>query len=95
VIVDDFDLVALPLVPEETDTPLVVDPDAVLACALPFHACRKSATCRSSSLRVARLLGHSPESWIRMQEALDLWKLAQDPSRLKGIEPLPPSRIAA
>jgi hypothetical protein len=27
-------------------------------------------------------------------EALDLWKLAQDPSRLKGIEPLPPSRIA-
>ena len=45
--------------------------------------------------RIARLLGHSPESWIRMQEALDLWKLAQDPSRLKGIEPLPPSRIAA
>jgi plasmid maintenance system antidote protein VapI len=30
-----------------------------------------------------------------LQEALDLWKLAQDPSRLKGIEPLPPSRIAA
>jgi antitoxin HigA-1 len=45
--------------------------------------------------RIAKLLGHSPESWIRMQEALDLWKLAQDPSRLKGIEPLPPSRIAA
>src|SRR5260370_727866 len=44
--------------------------------------------------RIARLLGHSPESWIRMQEALDLWKLAQDPSRLQGIEPLPPSRIA-
>ena len=45
--------------------------------------------------RIAKLLGHSPESWIRMQEALDLWKLAQDPSRLKAIEPLPPSRIAA
>jgi addiction module HigA family antidote len=45
--------------------------------------------------RIARLLGHSPESWIRMQEALDLWKLAQDPSRLKGIEPLPRGRIAA
>jgi addiction module HigA family antidote len=45
--------------------------------------------------RIARLLGHSPESWIRMQEALDLWRLAQDPSLLKGVEPLSPSRIAA
>ena len=45
--------------------------------------------------RIARLLGHSPESWIRMQEALDLWKLAQDLSRLKGIEPLSPTRISA
>lgn len=45
--------------------------------------------------RIARLLGHSPESWIRMQAALDLWRLAQDPSRLAGIKPLPPERIAA
>ena len=28
--------------------------------------------------RIAKLLGHSPESWLRMQEALDLWRLAQD-----------------
>ena len=33
-IVDDFDLVALPFAPDEADAPLVVDPDAVLACAL-------------------------------------------------------------
>jgi hypothetical protein len=33
-IVDDFDLVALPFVPDKADAPLVVDPDAVLACAL-------------------------------------------------------------
>ena len=33
-VVDDFDLVALPFVPDEADAPLVVDPDAVLACAL-------------------------------------------------------------
>src|SRR5439155_310912 len=45
--------------------------------------------------RIAKLLGHSPESWLRMQEALDLWRLAQDPSRLAGVEPLPRGRIAA
>ncbi|HTR57254.1 MAG TPA: hypothetical protein VMM27_03680 [Casimicrobiaceae bacterium] len=45
--------------------------------------------------RIAKLLGHSPESWLRMQEALDLWRLAQDPSRLADVEPLPPQRIAA
>jgi antitoxin HigA-1 len=45
--------------------------------------------------RIARLLGHSPQSWLRMQEALDLWRLAQDPSLLSNIKPLPPDRIAA
>ncbi len=38
--------------------------------------------------RIAKLLGHSPESWIRMQEALDLWRISRDPSRLAGITPL-------
>ena len=45
--------------------------------------------------RIAKLLGHSSESWLRMQAALDLWRLAQDPSRLADVEPLPPKRIAA
>ena len=42
-IVDDFDLVALTLVPHEADAPLVVDPDTVLPRALPpqkFHTIR-------------------------------------------------------
>jgi addiction module HigA family antidote len=45
--------------------------------------------------RIAKLLGHSPESWLRMQEAVDLWRLAQDPARLADVKPLPPERIAA
>ena len=45
--------------------------------------------------RIAKLLGHTPESWIRMQEALDLWRIAQDSSRLAGITPLPREASAA
>ncbi len=45
--------------------------------------------------RIAKLLGHTPESWLRMQEALDLWRIAQDPSRLEGITPLPMEAFAA
>lgn len=45
--------------------------------------------------RIARLLGHSPESWLRMQAALDLWRIAQDPSRLDGIRPLAREAFAA
>jgi len=45
--------------------------------------------------RIAKLLGHSPQSWLRMQEALDLWRLAQNPSRLADVEPLPPEHVAA
>src|SRR5256886_8022607 len=45
--------------------------------------------------RIAKLLGHSSESWLRMQAALDLWRLAQDPSRLADVEPLPPERLPA
>jgi len=45
--------------------------------------------------RIAKLLGHTAESWLRMQEALDLWRIAQDPSRLEGITPLPKDAFAA
>jgi antitoxin HigA-1 len=47
------------------------------------------------AVRIAKLLGHTPESWLRMQEALDLWRIAQDPSRLAGITPLPTEAFAA
>jgi hypothetical protein len=36
VIVDDFDRVTLPFMPDEADAPLVVDSDAVLLGALSF-----------------------------------------------------------
>ena len=38
--------------------------------------------------RIARLTRTSPESWLRMQEALDLWQVNQRPERLASIEPL-------
>jgi addiction module HigA family antidote len=45
--------------------------------------------------RTAHLPGHSPESWLRMQDAVDLWHVAQDKPVLARIEPLPKDRIAA
>ena len=38
--------------------------------------------------RIARLTSTTPESWLRMQEALDLWQVNQDPGRLANIKPL-------
>ena len=40
------------------------------------------------AMRIATLLNTSPESWLRMQEALDMWQLAQDPTKYRYIEPL-------
>jgi len=38
--------------------------------------------------RIARLTRTTPQSWLRMQEALDLWQVHQDPERLANIKPL-------
>jgi addiction module HigA family antidote len=38
--------------------------------------------------RIAKLTRTTPESWLRMQEALDLWQIHQDPKRLAKIKPL-------
>lgn len=40
------------------------------------------------AVRIARLTRTTPESWLRMQEALDLWKISQDHDLLAGIKPL-------
>lgn len=40
------------------------------------------------AIRIARLTKTTPESWLRMQEALDLWELARDPKRYRHIEPV-------
>ncbi|WP_461480697.1 HigA family addiction module antitoxin [Porticoccus sp.] len=39
------------------------------------------------ALRLARVLGRSPESWLAMQDRYDLW-VARDTVNLDGIEPL-------
>jgi len=44
------------------------------------------------AIRVGRLTNTTPESWLRMQEALDLWELERQPKRYEDIEPL---RVAA
>ncbi|MEF8794517.1 HigA family addiction module antitoxin [Thiohalorhabdus sp.] len=38
--------------------------------------------------RLGKLLGTSPESWLAMQDAVDLWEVGQHPERLAEIEPL-------
>lgn len=40
------------------------------------------------ALRLERLLGTSAESWLRMQEACDLWEARQQPARFAAIQKL-------
>jgi plasmid maintenance system antidote protein VapI len=39
-------------------------------------------------MRLERLLGTSAESWLHMQEAVDLWEARQQPERFSGIKRL-------
>lgn len=41
------------------------------------------------ALRLERLLGTSAESWLRMQEAVDLWDARRHPEKLGAIKRLP------
>lgn len=36
----------------------------------------------------AKLLRGTPEIWLRMPAARDLWEIAQDPDRLADIRPI-------
>lgn len=45
--------------------------------------------------RVGRLLNTTPESWLRMQEALDLWMVLQQPEKLACIKPIKAELLAA
>ncbi len=47
------------------------------------------------AVRVAKLLDTSPESWLRMQEAVDLWDVQKNPERLAAIKPLRAELLAA
>jgi addiction module antidote protein, HigA family len=48
----------------------------------------KRALSADMAVRIGRLLNTTPESWLRMQEALDIWELEQDPKRYRHIEPV-------
>ena len=41
----------------------------------------KRALSADMAVRIGRLTGTSPESWLRMQAAVDLWELERDPRR--------------
>lgn len=45
--------------------------------------------------RVGKFLNTTPESWLRMQEAVDLWEVQQHPERLAGIKPIKAELMAA
>ena len=48
----------------------------------------KRALSPDMAIRVGRLTNTTPESWLRMQEALNLWELERQPKRYEDIEPL-------
>ncbi len=48
----------------------------------------KRALSPEMAARIAKLLRTTPESWLRMQEAIDLWELEQHPERLKDVRPI-------
>ena len=46
------------------------------------------------AMRLEKLLGSSAESWLQMQEAVDLWQVRQQPERFVTIKRLPASAAA-
>ncbi len=46
------------------------------------------------AMRLEKLLGTSAESWLRMQESVDLWQARQQPERFATIKRLPSSATA-
>ena len=48
----------------------------------------KRALSPDMAVRIGKLTNTTPESWLRMQAALDLWELERDPKRYRYIEPV-------
>lgn len=46
------------------------------------------------AVRLAKLLDTTPESWLRMQEALDLWAARQRPGDFANVRPIEARRVA-
>ena len=55
----------------------------------------KRALTPEMAMRVATVLRTTPESWLRMQEALDLWELKQEPERFSALKPIDRELLAA
>lgn len=56
----------------------------------------KRAISPEMALRLSKLLDTSPESWLAMQDAVDLWEVRQKPPEgLESVKPLPKGRAAA
>jgi len=48
----------------------------------------KRACSPDMAARLGRLLNTSPESWLAMQTAVDMWTVNQDKDRFRDIEPI-------
>jgi addiction module HigA family antidote len=48
----------------------------------------KRALSADMAVRIGRLTNTTPESWLRMQAAFDLWELEKDSKRYRHIEPI-------
>ena len=46
------------------------------------------------AMRLEKLLGTSAESWLRMQEGVELWEARRQPERFASIKRLPASAAA-
>ena len=55
----------------------------------------KRAMTPEMATRVAKLLNTTPESWLRMQQAVDLWLVQQKPEKLASIKPIKKELLAA
>ncbi|MDD2769149.1 MAG: HigA family addiction module antitoxin [Methylococcus sp.] len=48
----------------------------------------KRALSPDMAVRIGRLTNTTPESWLAMQQAVDLWEVNQHPERYAGITPV-------
>ena len=47
------------------------------------------------AVRLAMVLRTTPETWMRMQQAVDLWEAQQDAGKFEKVRPLPKALLAA
>ena len=48
----------------------------------------KRALSADMAVRIGKLTNTTPESWLRMQEAVELWELQRNPRRYRHIQPV-------